>query len=495
MKLRPVLALVPLLAGVLVAPALPAGGAAAEAAPTASPIRIWMPSEVAAEHGNRRVHARLGIQLIAQNAPFELWSTRADHDSPIVTEWRSGSSRGQLPAGTMKDFSGIRKFVTLTVRRPDGTTVERLDRKACLASWMPQRLTPTAVPLSPYPRYCPYHPFTQGSVQGIPQDYAIPLEVRSAFTLEPGRYRVEASIKPAIAEALGVSEADATATSTLVVPRKKDQEGHDHGSHPHESEPGRTASPRLQPADARPTADRAGAPAGPLPDLRSLPAFGIDLNPKQTQLRFAATVWNAGTSPLVLDGFRNTEDESRMDTYQYFYDAEGAQTGYQRVGSMLYHGANHQHWHYEDFAEYSLVDADKKPVEASRKISFCLANTDAVDLTRPGADWLQDTDDLGSVCGDVGALAVRQQLSAGHGDTYLQFRAGQAIPITGVPNGTYYLKVSANPFGRLIESDAANNVAYRKIRLVGRPGERRVVVPQVGRIVEPQSMFGSGPMP
>ena len=508
MKRRALLVLMPLLTAALVAPGAPAtsapggsgdtstvgvaaGAAAAVPATTSSPIRLWMPSKVTAQQGGRRVHAMLGLQLIAQNAPFELWSQRADHDSPIVTEWRSGATRVRLPAGTMKDFSGIRKFVTITVRTPDGTKVASRDRKACLASWMPQRLTPTAVPTSPYPRFCPYHPFTLGSVQAIPQDYAIPLEVDSPLELGPGRYRVEARIKPAIAEALGVTADDATAEATLVVPRPED-EAHDHEGHEHKAAASRDRAP-LRPADTRPTAERANAPVGPLPDLRSLPAFEVSLNAKQTQLRFAATVWNGGDSPLVLDGFRNTDDESKMDTYQYFFDAEGEQTGYERVGSMQYHGANHNHWHYEDFAEYSLVDADKQPVQTSRKISFCLANTDAVDLTSPGADWLQDTDDLGSVCGDVGALAVRQQLSAGHGDTYLQFRAGQAIRVADLPNGTYYLKVNANPYGRLVERDTTNNVSYRKIRLVGRPGQRRVVVPAVGMIVEQPAMGMGGP--
>jgi Lysyl oxidase len=502
-KRRPLLALLPLLAAALVAPSPttasafsgPTSGTTAGGVPGAtgssSPIRLWMPSKaaVALSRGDR-VHAALGLQLIAQNAPFELWSHREDYDSPIVTAWRSGAAGGQLPAGTMKDFSGLRRFVTITITDRDGDRVESRTRKACLASWGPQRLTPTAVATSPYPRYCPYHPYTLGSVQGIPQDYAIPLEAHRALRLEPGRYGVEARLKPALAAALGVSSEDARATSTLVVPRREE---HDHAGHGH---PGETMAPRpgsdaLRPA-ARPTADRAGAPAGPLPDLRSLPAFEISLNAKQTQLRFAATVWNGGTSPLVIDGFRDTQDESKMDSYQYFYDAEGEQTGYQRVGSMKYHGANHNHWHYEDVAEYSLVDADGQPVATSRKVSFCLVNTDAVDLTRPGADWLQDIDDLGSMCGDVGALAVRQQLSAGHGDTYFQFRAGQAISLEGVPNGTYYLKISANPYQRLVESDTANNDSYRRIRLVGKPGQRRVVVPSLGRIVEPSMMGGGG---
>lgn len=502
MQFRPALAALPLVVAALVAPGAPASAAPASAAPasaekavSSSPVRLWMPSKVVADSWGRQVRANLGVQLIAQNAPFELWSTRADYDSPIVTEWRTATARVRLPEGTMTNFRGLNQFLTLTVSELDGKKVYKDSRRACLASWMPQRLSPTAVSRSPYPNFCAYHPFTLGSVQGIPQDYATPLEVNTRLPLAPGRYHVQATIKPEIAAALGVSSADATATTNLVVPRAQQPKhpGHSHLTEGH----GRTAqqpASRLQ-AGARPRAQRAGAPAGPLPDLRSLPSFAIELNPGQTQLRFGATVWNAGSSALVLDGFRNTDDESKMDTFQYFFDAEGEQTGHQRVGSMKYHGANHNHWHYEDFAEYSLVDADKVTVGVSKKISFCLANTDPVDLTLPGADWLQGPDDLHSVCGDNTALSVRQQLSAGHGDTYMQFQAGQAIAISDVPNGTYYLKVNANPFGRLVESDVTNNVSYRLVRLVGKTGQRRVVVPAVGRIVEPAMNGPVGPMP
>ena len=45
-------------------------------------------------------------------------------------------------------------------------------------------------------------------------------------------------------------------------------------------------------------------------------------------LAFAANVWNAGPSQLVLDGFRQ-QGKDLMDAYQYFYDANGKQVGYQ----------------------------------------------------------------------------------------------------------------------------------------------------------------------
>jgi hypothetical protein len=223
-----------------------------------------------------------------------------------------------------------------------------------------------------------------------------------------------------------------------------------------------------------------------VPDLRSLPAWGINMAENGNFLRFSATVWNAGNSPLVVDGFRR-EGEDEMDAYQYFFDADGTQTGYQDVGHMHWDPKpSHQHWHFEDFARYSLLDKDQVEAVRSKKEAFCLANTDAVDLTVPDAAWRPENTDLATSCGDYSSLSIREVLASGWGDTYTQYRAGQSFDLRGLPNGTYYVAVIANPEGNLVEASTDNNVALRKIRISGRPDHRKVTVPQVGIITEEQ---------
>ena len=56
-------------------------------------------------------------------------------------------------------------------------------------------------------------------------------------------------------------------------------------------------------------------------------------------------------------------------------------------------------------------------------------------------------------------------LSAGSGDTYVQYRAGQAFRIKNLPDGVYYIAVEANPMGNLVELDETNNDSLRKVRL------------------------------
>ena len=181
-----------------------------------------------------------------------------------------------------------------------------------------------------------------------------------------------------------------------------------------------------------------------------------------------------------------------MDAYQYFFDADGNQTGYQDVGHMHWDPkASHQHWHFEDFARYSLLRKDKTQAAVSKKEAFCLANTDAVDLTVPGAAWKPENTDLATSCGDYSSLSIREVLAAGWGDTYTQYRAGQSFAIDKLKNGVYFIAVAANPGGNLVETSTANNVALRKIRLGGKPGARTVKVSQVG-IIKDEGYGGTG---
>jgi hypothetical protein len=80
---------------------------------------------------------------------------------------------------------------------------------------------------------------------------------------------------------------------------------------------------------------------------------------------------------------------------------------------------------------------------------------------------------------------VREVLASGSGDTYEQFRPGQSLSLKGRPNGTYYVKVEANPSRKLQETNVSNNISYRKITVGGRPGHRTVKAEKIGIIDEP----------
>jgi len=122
------------------------------------------------------------------------------------------------------------------------------------------------------------------------------------------------------------------------------------------------------------------------------------------------------------------------------------------------------------------VDASDLEVVRSKKQSFCLAPTDAIDLTVPRADYNAFGGGRFTMCGGQGAIWVREVLQAGWGDTYVQGVGGQSFDITNVPNGWYSVRVEVNPTGELFEASADNNVETRLVHLGGRPGKRRVLM-------------------
>ncbi|RYB91095.1 hypothetical protein EUA93_19405 [Nocardioides oleivorans] len=460
----------------------------ARAADAQARIQLWAPDRVEAFSEGGRTYPPFGLRVIAPDSNVEVWSHRASFEDPIVSEVRTPTGTTRLPAGSMKDFTGIDGFIVLDVRKVGSSRkVVHRSLDACLAA-TGERARPDAPATSPYPRYCPYSPFTLGSVMGVQQGWAANVFESSGLRplpIGPGTYVVESRVAKRYWSAFGLTAATATTSTRMnVVEAEGCQDCGRAGGHA--SEPGHLG--RYGRPGARPTEKAGGSAAGAVPDLRSLPAFGIELNRKATTLRFSATVWNAGSSPLVIDGFRRRDAEV-MDAYQYFFDTDGNQTGYQQVGTMEFHHANHNHWHFEDFARYDLLDANKKYVSKSRKQSFCLANTDAVDYTVPGADWQPENTDLATACGDEGALSIREVLASGSGDTYAQYRAGQAFKIGDLPNGVYYIRVEGNPERNLTESDTTNNVADRRIRIGGKGADRWVKAAPIGDIVEPPTFF------
>jgi hypothetical protein len=359
---------------------------------------------------------------------------------------------------------------------------------ACL-NGQSARVVPDGDAHSPYPSDCPGNPFTEGSVQGIAKGWAtqVPISGYDSLRLKPGTYTLTALVTYKYRRAFGISNADAKRVATLTVVKGRDEffsarravraaaSGTSEGS----------GAP-TPPSQAGPVGHRLAAEpgTGPQPNLRSAPAWGIGVTGRGNYLAFGATVWNAGDSPLVVDGFRRP-DEDVMDAYQYFYDSAGNQTGYVPVGTMEWDARpSHQHWHFEDFARYELLAADKTLVRRSKKEAFCLANTDAMDYTVPGANWRPDGTDLETACGDLGSVAVREVLDSGSGDTYEQVRAGQSFNLRGLPNGIYYISVAANPDGNLSESSTDDNVALRKVKIGGTTGHRTVRTYAVGLVTD-----------
>jgi hypothetical protein len=448
----------------------------------------------------------LGIHLIAGQQPFEIRAKRNSYAEPIVAQ----QNGVPLPAGVFTSFGGFEDFTAITIKDSAGATVQDYTTDWCPNSSRSVRTRPDAPARNPYPQDCGWwgfgndgNPFLLGAVWGVQAGYATPIESvprtdswtgEPPFDLLPGDYQVTVRLNEKYRTWLGVPAADATVMLDLTVvdisigagaARAAAAAPNDHAGHGAEGDPAAQIAaydPRFRPP-AKVPATLAAVPAtGPKPDLRSLPAWDVSLEQGEdgkAYVNFAATVWNAGTSPLVVDGFRRT-GEDLMDAYQYFYDADGNEVGARQAGTMEWDARDgHLHWHFTDFAQYNLLDATRTLAVRSGKEAFCLANTDPVDFTLPRANWRPGNTDLASSCGANTAVAVREVLDVGSGDTYNQFLPGQSFDVTDLPNGTYYIQVLANPDQRLAELRTGNNASLRRIVLGGTPAARTVKVPAV----------------
>jgi hypothetical protein len=423
-----------------------------------------------------------GVYAASLGSALQLDVQRASYTKPItltqvIFRPGGGTTTRSLPASLLDGFNGLRDFLRLSVADTAGKVVASTRLVFCLNAGQ-QRAVPGSAPTNPYPPGCGFDPFPKSLVMGLPRGWAAdPASFSASFPpptvrLAPGTYKVTAAIAPQYVRLLHITAANATASVKLTVVK------------------GRgccAAAPRTAPARARGLAPLprvrylASPPAAALPDLVPLPSWQIsafhDRRSGRDLLAFNATVWVGGNSPLDVEGFRSNGSPV-MKAYQYFW-RNGHVVGRARAGTMGFDSKKgHNHWHFEQFARYQLLNSAKNLAVRSHKVGFCIAPSDPVNLLTPHAVWQPPVIGFNEfTCGQPTALWVQEMMPVGWGDTYTQSVAGQAFDITSVPNGTYYIEVIANPQHVLYESNTHNDVSLRKVILGGTPGQRTVKVP------------------
>jgi hypothetical protein len=428
-----------------------------------------------------RVYLDPGVYVASLGSALQFDVQRASYTKPItltqvISQPGGGTTTRSLPGSLLDGFTGLRDFLRLSVANTAGHVVASTRSLFC-PNFGPQRAVPGAAETTPYPSYCGSDPFPKSLVMGLARGWATdPAGFSATFPppsvrIAPGKYTLTAAIAPQYVHWLHITPADATVTVKLTVVKAPS----------HAATPKTTAAPApaKAPAPLPHVPTLASPPAAALPDLVPLPSWGIrtvHARGGADLLEFGATVWVGGNSPLDVEGFRS-HGSPVMKAYQYFW-RDGHVIGRARAGTMGFdseHG--HDHWHFEQFARYQLLDSAKNLAVRSRKVGFCIAPTDPVDLLAPHAVWQPPAIGLDGQCGVPTALWVQEMMPVGWGDTYVQYLAGQAFDITNLPNGTYYIQITANPEHVLYESNTHNDVSLRKVILGGTAGNRTVKVP------------------
>lgn len=457
------------------APAVPARGG-----PVTFPsLELYAPdAHVTVDRWSTRgLPGDLGIWLTPVGGDLELHVGMEDFGDPlglVQRETTTGTDR-PLPAELLDEWRGLAAAIRLRLEDADGLVAQRT-RTLCPNSFARERVSDEGVTQPRYPEGCFFgFPFQKGTVWGIEDHWAVNPFARGTgirSQIPNGDYTLTAELLDPLATELGVDPGGRSVTIDVTLTTN--------GGGGEFAAAG-ADGPSREPAAAVP--EVADPPMHTRPDLQALPAWNLRTRatkrkngkPKRDFLMFAATEWNAGPAPLVVEGFRQGGQDA-MDAYQYFYDGDQP-IGKWPAGSLEFDRKDgHNHWHFLQFVRYRLLDQSLESVVRSRKEAFCLVPTDPVDLRVDGAEFQPWDVGLHSACGRPRSLWIRETLPAGWGDTYLQFVAGQAFNITRVPNGTYLVEVMVNPDGLLIEADATNNVELRKIKLWGKRGNRRVRV-------------------
>ncbi len=431
-----------------------------------------------------------GIWVASLGGPFQLDVKRASYTKPLTITQAIKTSGGttvrhRLPAWTLDSWNGLRHFLHITIRNHKGKVIDATNVTFCPDGFLLARTNPGSVRTSNYPLQCSaFDPFSIGEVWGIARGWAVDPQQFGIYKLNYGTYTYTETIGPRYAHLFRIPAKDTTATVTLKVVKGRQCCG-PFGCCASAHVPAHfvrvftrragSAHPALPSLPAVPTLRK--PPVSALPDLIPLPSWGIStINQKKsgdTYLDFGATVFVAGHAQLDVEGFRSNGSDT-MRAYQYFW-RNGHLIGRARVGTMGF--ANYNAWHFQQFAQYKLLNAHKKVVVVSRKIGFCIAPTDGVDMLLPHAVWQPQFTGIAGNCGSPTALWVQELLPLGWGDTYFQYVPYQSFEITDLPNGTYYIEIIANPEHLLHEVSSKNDVSLRKVIISGTKGHRTVRVP------------------
>ena len=113
------------------------------------------------------------------------------------------------------------------------------------------------------------------------------------------------------------------------------------------------------------------------------------------------------------------------------------------TNSLFNWASCHGHYHFEQFADYSLLNTNGDVVSVGHKVGFCLEDVRA---------WSSNANYY------IRYNCNNQGIQSGWADVYGASLPCQYIDITGVNPGTYTLRMVVNPAGLIKESNTNNNI-------------------------------------
>lgn len=184
-----------------------------------------------------------------------------------------------------------------------------------------------------------------------------------------------------------------------------------------------------------------------------------------TNMKFSATSWNSGTGNLVLVP-RNPQTDPATGQIKQPVDQRVSCSGggyYDRPAGMAEYHAEHNHVHYNDYANYILepVSGGTQNPRQGSKTTFCIMDTTSVNPQLRGAA-------AGAVfawCPTQDPDFNQQGMSIGWGDTYGSSLAGQSLYIGDLAPGIYRLRQVFDPRNLLLEQQDTDNESCKLVEI------------------------------
>ncbi len=175
-------------------------------------------------------------------------------------------------------------------------------------------------------------------------------------------------------------------------------------------------------------------------------------------------IWGPAASPTVVTRtFRSTDCEVREGCavegtrrlLSFTTETRNLGPGDLVLGSPatnpLFRWAScHAHFHFEQFAEYHLLDTNGNVVATGKKVGFCVEDVKSWSPTAKPQSLYN--------CNNQG-------LQAGWADVYASGLPCQYIDITGVAAGDYMLQMIINPDALLPDANLDNNITLVPVRI------------------------------
>jgi len=212
----------------------------------------------------------------------------------------------------------------------------------------------------------------------------------------------------------------------------------------------------------------AGCPAGQTelrPNIRALPPSGIAMR-DVNNMQFNTTSWNAGDGKLELVAKNLVNDpatgQTKQQVDQRIYCSGGA--FYDRSAGTAEFHLEHNHVHFNDYANYILEYADTSNPQNPRqgtKTTFCIMDTTGVNTQLAGASAAA----VFNWCPTQDPSFNTQGMSIGWGDTYGAYLAGQSLYIADLTPGIYRLRHVFDPKNKLLEMSEGDNESCKLVEI------------------------------